>query len=398
MGNCKFLRQKKQVKINGEWVDTRSYRYLPYCDGGTPSVTVTNGSPNGYVYVGYVKYDMSHTSGGDKTKTISLDGNGNGYVEMESDDVIRNIKSSTSSPSSVVEISGCYLSSFGGISYTKIIQIGSDLNYVDAGTLIVSCSKYKTPPSNHRYFFNGTNLIFRGLDLSSVTSVSNMFYFCHHLTHLDLSGFESSHITDMSYMFNTCSGATSLDLSKLNTSNATSMNYMFNNCRSLQTLNISGWDTSNVADMGHMFAGCMNLQSLDLSGLDTHNATSMYCMFRDCRSLKTLDLSNFNTSNVTDMGGMFNNCYEFQSLDLSNFNTSKVTADMIWMFENCSSLQSLNISGWDISNVTAETFRIFGYCPKLKTVYMRGCNQTTIDKIKEALSFSNILNQVTIIT
>ena len=58
MGNCKFLRQKKQVKINGEWVDTRSYRYLPYCDGGTPSVTVTNGSPNGYVYVGYVKYDM----------------------------------------------------------------------------------------------------------------------------------------------------------------------------------------------------------------------------------------------------------------------------------------------------------------------------------------------------
>ena len=45
MANCKFLRQKKQVKINGEWVDTRSYRYLPYCDVRTPSIVIKNSGP-----------------------------------------------------------------------------------------------------------------------------------------------------------------------------------------------------------------------------------------------------------------------------------------------------------------------------------------------------------------
>ena len=49
MSNCKFLRQKKQVQINGEWVDTRSYRYIPYCDGGTPCVIVKNSEPNGRI-------------------------------------------------------------------------------------------------------------------------------------------------------------------------------------------------------------------------------------------------------------------------------------------------------------------------------------------------------------
>lgn len=78
MGNCKFLRQKKQVKINGEWVDTRSYRYRPYCDGGTPGVRVRGSNPNGEVTVylsseenGVLTY-MGHT--------IQLDANGNGYL------------------------------------------------------------------------------------------------------------------------------------------------------------------------------------------------------------------------------------------------------------------------------------------------------------------------------
>ena len=62
MGNCKFLRQKKQVKINGEWVDTRSYRYLPYCVSGIPCVYVRGGDPNEKVYVDVVKYDSGTLS------------------------------------------------------------------------------------------------------------------------------------------------------------------------------------------------------------------------------------------------------------------------------------------------------------------------------------------------
>ena len=62
MANCKFLRQKKQVQINGEWVDTRSYRYIPYCDGGTPCVIVKNSEPNGKVFIGVNKYDNSSST------------------------------------------------------------------------------------------------------------------------------------------------------------------------------------------------------------------------------------------------------------------------------------------------------------------------------------------------
>ena len=56
MDKCKFLRQKKQVLVNGEWVDTRSYRYIPYCDGGTPCVIVKNSEPNGEVVIWDFKY------------------------------------------------------------------------------------------------------------------------------------------------------------------------------------------------------------------------------------------------------------------------------------------------------------------------------------------------------
>lgn len=109
MGNCKFLRQKKQVKINGEWVDTRSYRYRPYCDGGTPGVRVRGSNPNGEVTVylsseenGVLTY-MGHT--------IQLDANGNGYLALESNDIVAYVAIRNSMPPrGIAEISGCYAS------------------------------------------------------------------------------------------------------------------------------------------------------------------------------------------------------------------------------------------------------------------------------------------------
>ena len=94
MDKCKFLRQKKQVQINGEWVDTRSYRYIPYCDGGTPCVIVKNSEPNGRIFIGVNKYDNSSST----EKSLSLDGDGNGYIELESDDCITYINEEKESP------------------------------------------------------------------------------------------------------------------------------------------------------------------------------------------------------------------------------------------------------------------------------------------------------------
>ena len=204
-----------------------------------------------------------------------------------------------------------------------------------------------------------------------------------------------SELTDMSHMFWGCSSLQSLDVSNFDTSKITHMYGMFRECSSLQTLDVSNFDTSKVITMMYMFYACSSLQSLDVSNFDTSKVIEMKSMFDNCSSLQTLDVSNFDTSNVTTMDSMFSNCHSLQSLDLSNFNTSNVTS-MYSMFYSCS-LQTLNLNGWDMTKVT-DTDSMFSGCYRLKTIYMIGCNQTTIDKIKSALTSAGILNNVTIVT
>ena len=76
---------------------------------------------------------------------------------------------------------------------------------------------------------------------------------------------------------------------------------------------------------------------------------------------------------------MFYGCNSLISLDLSSWNTSNV-ANMNSMFYNCSSLTSLTLSGWVISDAT-NTGTMFDGCSNLTTIRMKGCNQTTINKI-----------------
>ena len=71
------------------------------------------------------------------------------------------------------------------------------------------------------------------------------------------------------------------------------------------------------------------------------------------------------------------------------------------MFRWCENLQTLDLSGWDLTKATGfwPIGEMFMFCKALKTIYMRGCNQTTINKIKEGLRISKIpSNQVKIIT
>ena len=392
MANCKFLRQKKQVQINGEWVDTRSYRYIPYCDGGTPCVIVKNSEPNGKVVIGLM--DKDGFAG--IIKTMSLDADGNGYIELESEDCIAFVKSEKDLPSSIVEIRGCYVSKFGAfrLNYdnTEILR--------DMGTMIISCSTYKRPINNDYEYeneFYGYNIIFRGFDTSNVTDMGYMFYRCGKLTSLDLSGLDTSNVTRMSSMFDGCSSLTSLDLSNFNTSNVTDMGEMFSRCIGLTSLDVSNFNTSNVTNMDYMFTYCSGLKSLDLSNFDTSNVTSMYMMFYGCNSLKLLDLRNFNTSNVTTMENMFEGCYSLKSLDVSRFDTSKITT-MYKMFLDCSGLTSLDLSRWNTSKVNLMG-EMFKGCSKLNTITMVGCEQPTIDKIKAQLTKDGIsLDNVRIVT
>ena len=81
---------------------------------------------------------------------------------------------------------------------------------------------------------------------------------------------------------------TNLIFKDVDTSNVTNMSDMFNYCRKLTSLNLSGCDTSNVTYMNRMFYYCIFLNYLDLSGWDTSNVTEMSSMFYKCSDLKTI--------------------------------------------------------------------------------------------------------------
>ena len=386
MDKCKFLRQKKQVQINGEWVDTRSYRYIPYCDGGTPSVTIKGGPENTKIqYWTYnTEKEISHWD-------VNLDENGNGYFELKDDEILYRVYLPTveglpTYQLSEVDIKGCNVATanpFGGY-----------------GKIVFSCSTIISDEPNygeyaHSAYCGAYSYIYNGVDTSKSTNMAWMFKDCSGITSLDLSGWDTSNVTDMHSMFEGCSGLTSLDVSNIDTSNLTDMYSMFYGCRKLTSLDVSHFNTSSVTDMRNMFYSCRKLTSLDVSHFNTSNVKYMDCMFEGCSGLTSLDLSSFDTRNVTEMDRMFKGCSKLKSLDLSNFNTSKVT-QMAWMFDYCISLTSLDLSGWGFSRTINKP--TFIGCSKLKTIRMVGCDQDTIDVIKSILSKDGILNQVTIIT
>ena len=386
MGDCKFLRQKKQVKINGEWVDTRSYRYLPYCDGSTPSVIVKGGNPNGYVYVGFGKIGGSDHG---KSKIISLDANGNGRINMESNDIINEVDINDNPSSCIVEIFSCNISSLGW-GNNPDAQKHSD-------KMSISCSRYFRISNqlSESMNFYGKTIKFNGFDTSKVTDMGSMFSRCRNITSLDLSGWDVSNVTDMFDMFGGCISLTSLDLSGWNTSKVTDMTKMFSSCRSLTSLNLSGLNTSKVTSMVYMFLGCDNLTSLNLSNFNTSKVTSMASMFDGCSGLTELNLSGWNPRNVTGMEGMFADCSSLTSLDLSGWITPPNT-NMESMFAGCTNLTSLNLSGWSLSSIRIGG--MFAGCSSLTTIYMLFCDGFDVAYVQKELKKAGIQDQVTIIT
>ena len=323
--------------------DDTKQEYLGCFDECTPSVTIRDSLPGEKIVVG-----IGHTNDFNTlSKTIQLDGNGNGYIEFESNDVIYYIyaDSDRSGPikQGTIEINGCNVNSLGYVEG----HIDGDVHLApEIDTVIISCSTFYqlSPGYSARFNFGGKNLIF--------------------------NSFDTSDIGRMDCMFKLCSGITSLDLRSFNTSKVTIMN--------------------------EMFADCINLTSLDVSSFDTSKVTNMESIFHGCNRITSLDVSNFNTSKVYYMSNMFNGCSGLTSLNLSNFDISNVSS-MQFMFVGCSSLESIDLSNWNLNN--AKNYNeLFDGCTSLKTIYMRNCDRITIGRINESLRDAHILDQVTIIT
>ena len=447
MSNCKFLRQKKQVQINGEWVDTRSYRYVPYCDGRTPYVTINGGKPNNTIEI------LGNIS--TETRLMSLDDNGNGRNELLDTDIISGMKypDSSGAKTKIVEFVGCNIASFDTFRYTVDTLIISCSTYIgnyvgDTVHTGFECKKlifkgfdlshYISKPFYFSVFYSSSSLeSIEGLstvDISNVTSFGSdgygLFEECKRLKFLDLSVWDVSKITQMYKMCYNCKSLESIDLSGWNTSKVTNMRSMFYGCNSLTSLDVSHFDTSNVKYMDNMFNGCSGLTSLDVSHFNTNNVTHMNGMFKDCSGITSLDVSGFNASKIQNVSSMFENCASLTSLDLSGWNlrfedNSNYDNYMEAMFKGCTNLKFLDLSGWDVrySNSKSELFmycssletldlsgwnqlskntegppKLFLGCKNLKTIYMRNCGKEIVESVKNQLKKAGILDQVTIIT
>ena len=253
--------------------------------------------------------------------------------------------------------------------------------------------------NSFQYMPNNSKLVeIRNLDARNATNMNTLFGSYSNVESIVMRNLNVSKVTSMSSIFSKCSGATTIDIANWDTSSVTDLYAAFSGCTSVTSLDLSSWNTSHVTRMNFMFDGCSKLQSLDVSNFNTSGVTNMRSMFNKCESLTSLTLSSFDTSKATDMMSMFYDCKELTSLDVSNFNTSSVT-EMRYMFGYCEKLTSLDISGWDMTNVSYSKFSgMFNGCSSLNTIYMRGCTDATVNKIKSALSSASILSNVTIIT
>ncbi|MRX64046.1 BspA family leucine-rich repeat surface protein [Maribacter luteus] len=155
--------------------------------------------------------------------------------------------------------------------------------------------------------FNGIEN-FNDWDVSTITDMSNMFD--KSSFYQDISQWNVSSVNNMSYMF--FSSPFNFDISTWDVSNVTNMEGMFGAGGFKQ--DVTGWDVSSVTDMDFMFYATSFDQ--DISSWDVSNVTSMRHMLSQCSFNQ--DLSTWDVSNVNDMSNIFDDN------DLSRENYDKI--------------------------------------------------------------------------
>jgi len=121
--------------------------------------------------------------------------------------------------------------------------------------------------TNAKNLFKGfTNLeavsFKNGIDSSSVTNMSHMFYGCENLARVNFYNFNASNVTDMSYLFYDCKNLVEVHFNNFNTEKVINMAGMFLNCSSLTELDLSSFNVSNIKDTGSATQGTDNMNSM----------------------------------------------------------------------------------------------------------------------------------------
>ena len=235
-------------------------------------------------------------------------------------------------------------------------------------------------------------------DVSNMTMVNQMFYYCKSLTTIDLSRWNINSIKSLYAMFFYCENLTTVNISNWDVSTVTLFDDMFCMCTSLKTVHMDNWKFGS-ASCCNMFQADSALQTLDVSHWDVANVPDMSVMFYQCSSLGEIDVSNWDVSKVTNLDhfaahanlkrkGMekwdtrslinanaaFHNCAE-EELDLSGWDVSKVQF-FCQMFENSPNLKRIKgLDKWDTSSGIGFD-EMFGRCSKLEELDLFSFNTT----------------------
>lgn len=186
--------------------------------------------------------------------------------------------------------------------------------------------------------------------VDKVTSMSGTFSQCSNLEDIRAlkTWFSSpnNQLKDLSNTFSNCRALQDVTpLATWNISKVTTLYAMFYYCSGLIVIDFSKWNTSSVTMFNSMFAYCSSLQDVSsLGNWDVKKCNNFGSMFRNT-AIQHLDLSRWepsiNCSTVTSsqFKEFITNCNFLQSIDMTNWNTDKISDSKFLL--NCGSVSSL---------------------------------------------------------
>ncbi len=180
-------------------------------------------------------------------------------------------------------------------------------------------------------------------DVSSVTSMVNMFFGCYDFLGNGIERWNVGSCENFTQMF-FAAHAFNAPIGVWNMSSATNIGGMFRSATNFNQ-DIDAWDVSNVQQFNHVFAGA-NSFTYGLPNWNVGKATTCHAMFS---SNYNGDITTWTfTSTIKDMSWMFNGNTTFNQ-DISGWNTASVTT-MENMFNGASAFDQ-DLTGWWIGNV-----------------------------------------------
>lgn len=147
----------------------------------------------------------------------------------------------------------------------------------------------------------------------NVTTMSNMFSYCHALQ--TIPQLDTSQVTNMQMMFQHCSALPTIP--QLDTSSCTNMNQIFLHCLNLTA--IPQLDTSKVTNMQYMFSDCYILPKIDISHFNISSSSYSNYMCCNCYSLKAVIIRSFGDNYVLNSNA-FTNCYHILGTTNATYN------------------------------------------------------------------------------